>query len=238
MTNKSIYKRVLLKLSGEALAGDKKTGHDFTVISKVCEVIKTSVQMGVEIGIVVGGGNMWRGAQYAGTKIDRTRSDHIGMMATVINSLVLADSLAQIGVKAVVQTALDIQAVAEPFNKFKADEHFKSGTVVIFACGTGSPYFSTDTAAVLRAAEINAETILLAKNIDGVYTADPKLDPDAVKLDHITYDEILAAKLNVMDLTATSLAMNNNIPILVFALHDPKNIIRVLSGEHIGTQVR
>jgi len=231
------YKRVLLKISGEALAGAKKTGLDFEVIRSVCEAIKKCVELGVEMGIVVGGGNFWRGVKDGGGKMERTRADHMGMMATVMNCLALADMLEQIDVPVRVQTALEIKAVAEPYIRLKADRHLQTGRVVIFGCGTGNPYFSTDTAAVLRAAEIGAEVILLAKNIDGVYTADPKVDPDAKKLDSISYDDMLAQRLMVMDLTATSLSMDNDIPVDLFALSDPENIVRAVMGEKIGTRV-
>jgi len=231
------YKRVLLKISGEALAGENRTGLDFDVIRRVCESIKTCVELGVEIGIVVGGGNFWRGVQNGGGKIERTRSDHMGMMATVMNCLALADILEQTDVHVRVQTALSISAVAEPYIRLRADSHLRKGRVVIFGCGTGHPYFSTDTAAVLRAAEIGADVILLAKNIDGVYTADPKLDPNAKKLDSISYSDMLAQRLMVMDSTATSLSMDNDIPVILFALEDPENIVRVVMGERIGTRV-
>ena len=231
------YKRVLLKISGEALAGENRTGLDFDVIRRVCESIKTCVELGVEIGIVVGGGNFWRGVQNGGGKIERTRSDHMGMMATVMNCLALADILEQTDVHVRVQTALSISAVAEPYIRLRADRHLRKGRVVIFGCGTGHPYFSTDTAAVLRAAEIGADVILLAKNIDGVYTADPKLDPNAKKLDSISYSDMLAQRLMVMDSTATSLSMDNDIPVILFALEDPENIVRVVMGERIGTRV-
>ncbi|MBR6259717.1 MAG: UMP kinase [Oscillospiraceae bacterium] len=231
------YKRVLLKISGEALAGDKQFGIDFDVVRSVCRVIKECSEAGVEMGVVVGGGNFWRGMKDGAGKMERTRADHMGMMATVMNSLAVADVLEQLGVEVRVQTALEIRAVAEPYIRLKADKHLKNGRVVIFGCGTGNPYFSTDTAAVLRAAEIGAEVILLAKNIDGVYSADPRLDKDAVKFDHITYDEVLAKHLAVMDTTATSLSMDNQIPVLVFALRDPENIKRAIMGEKIGTIV-
>ena len=234
---KAVYRRVLLKISGEALAGDRRFGLDFDVITSVCEAIKTCVELGVEVGIVVGGGNLWRGVQDGGGKIERTRADHMGMMATVMNCMALADTLEQLDVPVRIQTALAIAAVAEPYIRLRADRHLKKGRVVIFGCGTGSPYFSTDTAAVLRAAEIGAEVILLAKNIDGVYTADPKLDPNAVKLDSISYSDMLAQRLAVMDSTATSLSMDNDIPVILFALHDPVNIVRVVTGETIGTRV-
>jgi len=232
-----IYKRVLLKISGEALAGEKKTGLDFGVMRNVCEVIKKCVALGVEFGIVVGGGNFWRGIKDGEGKIERTRADHMGMMATVMNCLALADVLEQLDVPVRVQTALSISAVAEPYIRLRADRHLKKGRVVIFGCGTGHPFFSTDTAAVLRAAEIGADVILLAKNVDGVYTADPKLDPSAKKLDSISYSDMLAQRLMVMDTTATSLSMDNEIPVILFALKDPENILRVVTGEKIGTKV-
>ena len=231
------YKRVLLKISGEALAGDKRSGLDFDVIRNVCESVKTIVHLGVEVGIVVGGGNFWRGVKDGEGKIERTRADHMGMMATVMNCLALADMLEQLHVPVRVQTALSISAVAEPYIRLRADRHLRKGRVVIFGCGTGHPYFSTDTAAVLRAAEIGADVILLAKNIDGVYTADPKLDPTAKKLDTISYSDMLSQRLMVMDSTATSLSMDNDIPVILFALDDPKNIVRVVTGEKIGTRV-
>ena len=234
---KPAYKRVLLKLSGEALAGEKGTGLDFDFIKRVSEVVKRCVDAGVQIGIVVGGGNFWRGLKDGEGKMERTRADHMGMMATVMNSLAVADVLEQIGVDVRVQTALEIKAVAEPYIRLKADKHLQKGRVVIFGCGTGNPYFSTDTAAVLRAAEINAEAILLAKNIDGVYSADPNKDPSAEKYDTITYDEVLAQHLAVMDSTATSLSMDNNIPVILFAMKEPENIYRVVMGEKIGTIV-
>lgn len=232
------YKRVLLKLSGEALAGEKGFGLDFNVIESVCRVIKECSEMGVEIGIVIGGGNFWRGVKDGGGKMERTRADHMGMMATVMNCLAVADVLEQMGVEVRVQTAVQMSSIAEPYIRLKADKHLKKGRVVIFGCGTGSPYFSTDTAAVLRAAEINAEVILLAKNIDGVYSADPKKNPDAVKYDSISFDDVLARHLAVMDTTATSLSMDNNIPVLLFALKDPENIKRAVMGEKIGTVVK
>jgi len=234
---KPVYKRVLLKISGEALAGEKKRGFDFEIVENVCKAVKKCVDMGVEVGIVVGGGNFWRGVKDGCGKIERTRADHMGMMATVMNCLALADVLEQLGVEVRVQTALEIRAVAEPYIRLRANRHLSKGRVVIFGCGTGSPFFSTDTAAVLRAAEVNAEAILLAKNIDGVYSADPATDPTAVRYENISYDEVLAKHLAVMDSTATSMAMDNNIPVLVFALKDPENIVRVLKGEKLGTVV-
>ena len=234
---KPVFKRVILKISGEALAGGKGTGLDFDVMRSVCEAIRTIVELGVEVGIVVGGGNFWRGVKDGEGKMERTRADHMGMMATVMNCLALADILEQLNVPVRVQTALSISAVAEPYIRLRADRHLKKGRVVLFGCGTGHPYFSTDTAAVLRAAEINADVILLAKNVDGVYTADPKLDPTAKKLDSISYTDMLAQRLMVMDSTATSLSMDNEIPVILFALHDPENIVRAVMGEKIGTRV-
>ena len=232
------YKRVLLKISGEALAGDKHFGLDFEVIGKVCDVIKEAVAMGVQVGVVVGGGNFWRGVKDGGGRMERTRAYHMGMMATVMNALALADVLEQKDVPVRVQTAVEMRAMAEPYIRSRAIRHLEKGRVVIFGCGTGNPFFSTDTAAVLRAAEINADVILLAKNVDGVYSADPNKDPNAVKFDSITYDDVLAQHLAVMDSTATSLSMDNHIPVLLFALKDPYNIIRVLRGEQVGTIVK
>ena len=232
------YKRVLLKISGEALAGEKHFGLDFEVIGRVCDAIREAVAMGVQVGVVVGGGNFWRGVKDGGGRMERTRADHMGMMATVMNCLAVADVLEQKGVPVRVQTAVEMRAMAEPYIRGRAIHHLEKGRVVIFGCGTGNPFFSTDTAAVLRAAEIDADVILLAKNIDGVYSADPRKDPNAVKYDVITYDEVLAKHLAVMDSTATSLSMDNHIPVLLFALKDPWNIIRVLRGEKIGTIVK
>ena len=232
------YKRVLLKISGEALAGEKHFGLDFEVIGRVCDAIREAVAMGVQVGVVVGGGNFWRGVKDGGGRMERTRADHMGIMATVMNCLAVADVLEQKGVPVRVQTAVEMRAMAEPYIRGRAIHHLEKGRVVIFGCGTGNPFFSTDTAAVLRAAEIGAEVILLAKNVDGVYSADPNKDPNAVKYDVITYDEVLAKHLAVMDSTATSLSMDNHIPVLLFALKDPWNIIRVLRGEKIGTIVK
>ena len=231
------YKRILLKISGEALAGEKHTGLDFGVIEQVCDVIREAVGMGVQVGIVVGGGNFWRGVKDGG-RMERTRADHMGMMATVMNCLAMADVLEQKGVPVRVQTAVDMRAMAEPYIRGRAIHHLEQGRVVIFGCGTGNPFFSTDTAAVLRAAEIGADVILLAKNVDGVYSADPNKDPSAVKYDAIPYDDVLAQRLAVMDSTATSLSMDNHIPLLLFGLKDPYNIIRALKGEKIGTIVK
>ena len=232
------YKRVLIKISGEALAGNNKFGLNFDVIGPVCDVVKKCNALGTEIGIVVGGGNFWRGVKDGGGKMERTRADHMGMLATTINALALADALEQRGVDVRVQSAIEMNKIAEPYIRNKATRHLEKGRVVIFACGTGNPYFSTDTAAVLRAAEINAEVILLAKNIDGVYDSDPAKNPDAKKYDHLSYMDVLNQGLGVMDTTATSLSMDNHIPILVFALADPENIVRAVLGEKIGTIVQ
>lgn len=236
--NQPKYKRILLKVSGEALAGNQHRGLDFQVIGQVCDVIKKCIESGVQVGVVVGGGNFWRGIKDGGDRMERTRADHMGMLATVINALAVADCLEQRGVEVRVQTAIEMNKIAEPYIRGRAIRHLEKGRVVIFGCGTGNPYFSTDTGAVLRAAEINADAILLAKNIDGVYSADPAKDPTAVKFDKITYDEVLARHLMVMDTTATSLSMDNHIPIVLFALKDPENIYRVVMGEEIGTIVK
>ena len=232
------YKRVLLKVSGEALAGGKGTGLDFEMIGTVCDTIKQCVELGVEVGLVIGGGNFWRGAKNSGGKMERSRADHMGMLATVMNSLAVADVCEQKGIPVRVMTAFPMGPVAETYSRAEAVRHLEKGRVTIFAAGSGNPFFSTDTAAVLRAAEIGADVILLAKNVDGVYNADPAKDPTAVKYDSITYDEVLAQHLMVMDITATSLAMENHIPVLVFALKDPQNIIRALCGENVGTVVK
>ena len=229
--------RVLLKLSGEALAGEKHTGLDFSLIRSVCEAVRKLTETGVEVGIVVGGGNFWRGAKDGGGTMERSRADHMGMLATVMNALAVCDVFEQLGVPAKVMTPVHMQTVAEPYTRRDADRYLREGNVVIFGCGTGCPYFSTDTGAVLRAAEIGADVILLAKNIDGVYSADPRKDPGAVKYDRIRYAEVLQRRLGVMDLTATSLAMDNHIPVVVFALADPDNIVRAARGEAVGTRV-
>ena len=231
------YRRVLLKISGEALAGEDKYGLNFDVLNTVAEAIKDCCDAGAQIGLVVGGGNIWRGVKNGSGKIERTRADQMGMLATTINALALCDVLEQHGVKAQVQTAIDMLRIAEPFTQRGAVRQLEEGGVVIFACGSGSPYFSTDTAAALRAAEIHADALLLAKNIDGVYDADPAKVPDAKKFDEISYAEVLRRGLGVMDTTATALAMDNNIPVVVFALKDPGNIKRVLMGEKLGTYV-
>ena len=230
------YRRVLLKISGEALAGEAHRGLDFNVIGQVCDVVRRCNECGVQIGIVVGGGNFWRGLKDGGDRMQRVRADHMGMLATVINAL--ADCLEQRGVDVRVQTAIEMNRIAEPYIRGRAISHLEHGKVVIFACGTGNPFFSTDTGAVLRAVEIDADAILLAKNIDGVYSDDPNKNPEAVKYDAITFDEVLQKHLAVMDSTATSLSMDNHMPIIVFALKDPENIYRVVMGEKIGTLVK
>ena len=237
-TAKPVYSRILLKLSGEALAGERKFGIDFSIVRSVAGVIKKALAEGVEIGVVIGGGNFWRGAKDGGGKMERTRADHMGMLATVMNCLAVADVMEQEGVPVRVQTAIEMRAIAEPYTRERADAHLREGKTVIFGCGTGCPYFSTDTGAVLRASEIGADAILLAKSIDGVFSADPAKDPSAVRYDEISYDEMMAKHLAVMDLTATSMAMENRIPVLVFALKDPENILRAVNGEKVGTLIR
>lgn len=229
------YKRILLKLSGEALAGDSKKGIDPDVIGKICDEIKKVKQLGVEIAIVVGGGNFWRGRN--GKEMERTTSDYMGMLATVMNGLALQDALEARGMYTRVQTAIEMRQIAEPYIKRKALKHLERGRIVIFACGTGNPYFTTDTTAALRAAEIEADVILVAKTIDAVYSADPKVDPNAVRYDKITYLDILNKDLKVMDSTATSLCRDNNIPLLVFGINEPENILKAVMGEKIGTLV-
>lgn len=230
-----VYQRVLLKLSGEVLAGEKGTGIDFDKVLEVCERVKTCVDMGVQVAIVVGGGNFWRGRSSG--KMDRTRADHMGMLATTINSLALCDALEQLGVVARVQTAIEMRQIAEPYIRLKAIRHLEKGRVVIFGCGTGNPFFSTDTAAALRAAEIGADVIFKATNVDGVYDSDPKVNPDARKFDSLTHMDVLQKGLHVMDSTAASLCMDNGIKILVFNLDDPDNIVRAMTGSHNGTLV-
>lgn len=230
------YKRVLLKLSGEALAGENKTGVDVETVGKICDKIKEVIQMGVEVGIVVGGGNFWRGRN--GHQMERATADYMGMLATAMNGLALQDALEARGIHSRVQTAIEMREIAEPFIIRKAEKHLQRGRVVIFACGTGHPYFTTDTAAVLRATEINADIILLGKAIDAVYSADPKIDKNAERYDKISYLEVLEKDLKVMDSTATALCRDNNIPLLVFGIADPENIVRAVKGEEIGTLVK
>lgn len=231
------YKRILLKLSGEALAGERGTGLDFGIIESVCKAVGECQSLGVEVGIVIGGGNFWRGAKDGGGKMERSRADRMGMLATMMNSLAVLDVFEQLGIGAVVQSSAEMPAFAELFTRDSAVRHLKDGKAVIFACGTGCPYFSTDTGAVLKAAEIGADAVLMAKNIDGVYSADPKKDPTAVKLDRVTYEYIIAHRMGVIDLTAAALAMDNGIPTVIFALKEPDNIRRAALGEGIGTVV-
>lgn len=229
------YKRIMLKLSGEALSGQGGFGIDFTVAKRIAEEIKELVDLGIEIGAVVGGGNIWRGRSGAG--MDRTTADYMGMLATCINALALQDSLENLGVNTRVQTAIEMREIAEPFIRRRAMRHLEKGRVVIFAAGTGNPYFSTDTTAALRAAEIEADAILLAKKVDGVYDKDPNKYNNATKYDSLTYIQVLEQGLQVMDSTATSLCMDNEIPIVVFGLDKPGNIKRAVLGEKIGTIV-
>lgn len=231
-----VYKRILLKLSGEVLAGTAGHGIDFDTVNTVCKTVKEVCDMGVQVGIVVGGGNFWRG-RTSGT-MDRTRADHMGMLATVINSLALQEGLIQAGNDAVVMTALDIQRMAKPFNKDEAVKHMENGQVVIFGCGTGSPLFSTDSGAALRAVETECDIFFKATNVDGVYDKDPNKYADAVKYDTLTYDEVLEKHLGVMDNTAAALAGNSRLPVLVFNLENPENIKRAVLGEKIGTIIK
>ncbi len=231
------YKRVLLKLSGEAMSGDVGHGIDPDVVGAICDQIKIALDMGVEMSIVVGGGNFWRGARN-GHKMERTTADYMGMLATAMNGLALQDALEARGIFTRLQTAIEMRQIAEPYIKRKASKHLSKGRVVIFACGTGNPFFSTDTAAALRAAETDSEVILFAKTIDGIYSADPKVDSNAVKYDEISYMEILNQDLKLMDATATSLCKDNKIPLQVFAISDPSNIVKILQGEKVGTIVK
>ena len=233
--SKAKYKRVLLKLSGEALAGEQKTGVNVETVGKICDKIKEVVELGVEVAVVVGGGNFWRGRD--GHQMERTTADYMGMLATTMNGLALQDALETRGLYSRVQTAIEMKEIAEPFILRKAEKHLKKGRVVIFAGGLGNPYFTTDTAAVLRAAEIQADIILLGKAIDAVYSADPKIDEKAKRYDRISYLDVLNKDLKVMDSTATALCKDNNIPLLVFGIADPENIVKAVMGENIGTLV-
>lgn len=232
-----IFKRVVLKLSGEALAGDKGMGIDNYTVNRIANEIKQIHDFGVEVSIVVGGGNFWRGA--SATEMDRTTSDHMGMLGTVMNALALQDALEKMDVITRVQSAIDMKAIAEPYIRRRAVRHLEKGRVVIFAAGSGNPYFSTDTAAALRAAEIEAEVILLAKKgVDGVYDSDPKINPEAVKFETLNYIDILNLGLGIMDSTATSLCMDNKIPLIVFGIDEVNNIVNVVLGKKIGTHVK
>ena len=232
------YKRILLKISGEALAGEKHTGLDFDMIGTVCTVIREAVDMGVQVGVVIGGGNFWRGVKDGADKMQRSHADSMGMLATVMNCIAVADALEKRGVEARVLSAVEMNKFCEYFTRDAADRYLNEGKVVFFAAGTGNPYFSTDTGAVLRGVEIEADAILLAKNVDAIYSADPNVDPTAVKFDHLTYDEVLARHLKATDTTAMTLAMDNHMTLVCFGLKDPYNIIRVLKGEKIGTIVK
>ena len=227
------YKRVLLKLSGEALAEGSDGLYNYDFVEEVAKNVKKSVEMGAQIAVVCGGGNIWRGRQSG--SMDRVRADRMGMLATVMNAIALEDAFVSVGIDTVVMTAVQIQGVGEVYNRDAAIKHLEAGKVVIFGAGTGSPYFTTDTTALLRAAEIKADASLFAKNIDGVYTADPRKDPNAVKLDNITYDRILSERLGVIDLTAATFGLENKMTVLLFGLAEPKNIVRAISGENLGT---
>lgn len=229
------YKRILIKLSGESLAGDKKTGIDFDRVLEICSEIKEIASKGVEIAIVVGGGNFWRGR--SNQQMDRCTSDYIGMLGTTMNALAIGDAFKQLGQDVRVQTGVEMRQIAEYYIKDRAIKHLTKNRVVVFGCGTGSPFFSTDTAAALRAAEVSAEAVLKATNVDGIYTKDPKKYDDAEKIDKITYIEVLNKKLNVMDTTATSLCMDNNIPIIVFDINEKGNLKKLIEGKTIGTIV-
>ena len=229
------YKRVLLKLSGEMLGGQEKRGIDISVLDQISNQIKTLLKEKVEVAVVIGAGNFWRGKSE--DEIERTSSDYIGMLATTMNGLALQSRLEKNGISAILQTAIKMEPVTEQYSRRKEVEYLDQGKVVIFGSGTGNPYFTTDTAAALRAAEINADAILVGKTIDGVYSDDPKINPTAVKYDHITYSDILNQDLKVMDLTAILLCKENKIPLVVFALKDPENIIRAVKGEKIGTLI-
>ena len=231
-----MYKRVLIKLSGEALAGEKKTGLDDSTLQSICASIKKIYDLGTEIAIVVGGGNFWRGRSSG--NMDRTRADHIGMLATAMNALALADALERVGCDVRVQTAISMQQVAEPYIRNRAVRHLQKNRVDIFGCGTGNPFFSTDTAASLRAAEIDAQVILKATMVDGVYDSDPHKNPNAKRYSTISFDQILSEQLGVMDMTAASMCRDNHIPVLVFSLEDPDNIVRAVKQEDIGTLVK
>ena len=230
------YKRVLLKLSGEALAGNQHFGLNHEVIDQVVDQIVKVHEMGVQVGLVIGGGNFWRGRQ--GTNMDRTTADHMGMLATVMNSLAMMDAIEQRGVPVRVQTALDMVSLAEPFILRKALRHFEMGRIVIFACGTGNPYCSTDTAAALRACEISADILLMAKNVDGIYDSDPKTNPFAKKYESLRYADIINQGLKVIDFTAATMCMENDVPTLAFGLNEPNSIVRAVCGEKLGTIIK
>ena len=231
------YKRILLKVSGEALAGSAHRGLDFSIINALCGSIKECVDMGVQIGLVIGAGNFWRGVKDGADKMQRSHADAMGMLGTVMNAIAVADALEKHGIDARVLSAVEMNKFAEYFTRDTANRYLNEGKVVLFAAGTGNPYFSTDTGAVLRGVEIEADAILMAKNIDGIYSADPKKDPSAVKFDHLTYNEVLERGLKATDTTAMALAMDNNVPMVCFGLAEENSIIRVVRGEKIGTTV-
>ena len=232
------YKRILLKVSGEALAGEAHRGLNFDIINDVCASIKQCVQMGVQVGVVIGGGNFWRGVKDGADRMQRSHGDAMGMLATVMNCIAVADALEKQGVDTRVMTAVEMNKFAEYFTRDKADRYLNEGKVVFFACGTGNPYFSTDTGAVLRGVEIEADAVLMAKNIDGIYSADPAKDPSAVKYDRLTYGEALEKNLRATDITAMALAMDNDMTMVCFGLNEENSIIRVVRGEAIGTTVQ
>ena len=229
------YKRILLKLSGEAMAGDKKTGINDDVVREITAKIKEVADLGVEVALVVGGGNFWRGR--SSEKMDRVTADHMGMLATLMNALALSDALEQHGAITRVMSAVDIRQMAEPYIRKRAVRHLEKGRIVIFACGTGNPYFSTDTGAALRATEIGADVFMKATMVDGVYDKDPKVHADAVKYERVSHDEVLSKNLKVMDATAAALCRDNNTKILVFSMEDPDNIVKIAKGENLGTIV-
>lgn len=230
------YKRVLLKLSGEALAGERKQGIDAETVGKICDQIKVLIQMGAQVAVVVGGGNFWRGKY--GHEMERTTSDYMGMLATAMNGLALQDALESRGIYARLQTAIEMREIGEPYIQRKAIKHLEKQRVVIFGCGTGNPYFTTDTAAALRAAETKAQVILVGKTIDAVYSDDPKINPNAIRYDEISYLDILNQDLKVMDSTAISLCKDNHIPLIVFGIDEPENMVKAIQGEKIGTLIK
>ena len=232
------YKRILLKVSGEALAGEEGHGLDFTILHDVCASIKECVDMGVQVGLVIGGGNFWRGVKNGAGKLQRSHGDAMGMLATVMNAIAVADVLGQHGVDARVLTAVEMNKFAEYFTRDTAERYLNEGKVVLFAAGTGNPYFSTDTGAVLRGVEIEADAVLMAKNVDAIYSADPNKDPNAIRYSELTYDEVLAKNLKATDITAMALAMDNDMTMVCFGLAEENSIVRVVRGEAIGTTVK
>ena len=232
------YKRILLKVSGEALGGEHGKGLNFDVINTVCGAVKRCMDLGVQVGLVIGAGNFWRGVKDGADRMQRSHADAMGMLGTVMNAIAVADAFEKIGVDARVLSAVEMNKFCEYFTRDTANRYLNEGKAVIFAAGTGSPYFSTDTGAVLRAVEIEADAVLMAKNVDAIYSADPVKDPNAIPFDFVTYDEVLARHLKATDLTAMTLAMDNHLTMVCFALKDPENIVRVVCGEKIGTTVK